>query len=183
MFKVGDVVVWKEKANYFSAKKGAKAKVVGFMRGGEMLDVVWLDEEANGQMDGGYSIESFEPNQTKPAFDMLTQPWFINVTQETFPAVNQWLKENYKGDQLPISYLPDRSNYLTNTTYSGSVEKRIMHGSTNKNLGKEIVLEVEYRVTKAVFPVLETEAQKKMKELENKQREIAEELAKLRESI
>ena len=35
----------------------------------------------------------------------------------------------------------------------------------------------------AVFPVVETEAQKKMKEFEDKQREIAEELAKLRESM
>lgn len=58
--KVGDIIIMAEKKTNYSAKKGAKARVIEMNE--NYLKLKWLDELSNGQMDGGYSSEYFNLN-------------------------------------------------------------------------------------------------------------------------
>lgn len=186
MFKLGDVVLWKEKTDYYVANKGAKAKIVGFMQGGKMLDVVWLDVESRGQFDGGYSTHFFE--KCVEPFNLKTMPWKIIVNSpEESRMAQEWLFEQGVEWKLHGKKVKELNvQVFTNCRASDlKPEPNLLYSYDAKNsVAPEIKL--TFGVTSVEYPepiAKETEAQKKMKELEDKQREISEELAKLRESM
>jgi len=55
--QVGDIVEWYETIPNYSAKKGARAKVLGIDE--DYYNVEWLDNLANGASNGGYTKEDF----------------------------------------------------------------------------------------------------------------------------
>ena len=61
----GSIVEWEETIQYFNAKKGAKARVLEdytteHESNDKFIKVEWIDELANGQINGGYYLEKFK---------------------------------------------------------------------------------------------------------------------------
>lgn len=111
---------------------------------------------------------------------LQTNAWFIRINnEEQFDLVQKWLKENY-GYKCIVSYQP-YMKYLTNTEREGKVHKEwVMHGSSNPT-GDEIKFSFRTVVDKVEFPEVKTEKQKKLEELEESARKIAEQIAHLKE--
>ena len=182
MFKKGDKVVCLEGlAGVYSTLVRGEQYVVNSAC--SLLDEVYVEG-----LIGSWAGFRFKLVEEKPVFDLKTMPWKILVNSpEEGRVAQKWLfsqgiQWTFDGDtvKFPLAklltncrdgYLDAKEYILHNTDASGSIapEIKLTFGVSS--------------VTYPEIPVKETEAQKKMKELEDKQREIAEELAKLRESM
>lgn len=188
MFKAGDKIV-RKKEYIFPYHED-----YGYT--GELLTVVSCSGGnvtytlLNGKLRNGFS-ENFELHQEKAsgdAFNLKTTPWKILVNSpEESRMAQEWLFEQgiewYIGKEICAPDSPILTNCRKSTL---TPEQKILHSV--KDDGRDLAPEIKltFGVTSVEYPELvakETEAQKKMKELEDKQREIAEELAKLRESM
>lgn len=132
-------------------------------------DWVYLKEDKSGALHNPKYLEL-----VKEHFDMQKEPWFIEVNEDTYQAVQDWLLVNY-GRILPFSEMPANCMFLTNTTNRGRVKQEVMwaigslHGSE-----KEIKLTFETKVKGEEFPEIIDE---KQIEIENIRKEM-EDLAK-----
>lgn len=183
MFKVGDKIV--RKASYIDTKWG-----IGYC--GKVCTVTKCNEGTVfytcGAGEGDGYTYKFELHEEKPAFNLKTVPWKILVNSpEESRMAQEWLFEQgiewYTGKEICAPDSPILTNCCKSTL---TPEQKILHSV--KDDGRDLAPEIKltFGVTSVEYPELvakETEAQKKMKELEDKQREIAEELAKLRESM
>jgi hypothetical protein len=84
----GSIVEWEETIQYFSAKKGAKARVLvdyttEHESNDKVIEVEWLDELANGQTNGGYYLDKFKEGFDKPI------PTYQCKNQHTFDKVKE----------------------------------------------------------------------------------------------
>ena len=128
-----------------------------------------------------FNLVKEEPKQM---FNIKTDPWFIRVNSEQeFEAIQDWLQENY-GTCLSSKY-SSAFEYLTNTLSGGQVEKAfVMHGRGNPletTSRKEIKLTFKTTIDSVEYPVVETEQQIKMKQLQETIDKAARELKELRE--
>lgn len=122
--------------------------------------------------------------EPKQMFNIKTDPWFIRVNSEQeFDVIQNWLEENY-GTCLMVEY-GSWMEYLTNTDSGGTVAKaRVMHGNgdpVSTTPRKEIKLTFKTTVDSVQYPVVETEQQIKMKQLQETIDKAARELKELRE--
>ena len=122
--------------------------------------------------------------EPKQMFNIKTDPWFIRVnSEEEFEVIQDWLEENY-GCSLITSYNP-AIEYLTNTSCTGQTEEAfVMHGAGDplkKKTRKEIKLTFKTTIYSVEYPVVETEQEIKMKQLQETIDKAARELKELRE--
>jgi hypothetical protein len=74
--------------------------------------------------------------------------------------------------------------YLTNTTFDGVIRKCVMHGSNNPletPARKEIKLTFKTVIDSVIFPEVETEQEKKLKELEETIKKAQDQIKELQE--
>ena len=122
--------------------------------------------------------------EPKQMFNIKTDPWFIRVnSKQEFKVIQDWLQENY-GYSLITSYNTS-FEYLTNTSCTGQIEEAfVMHGRGNPletTSRKEIKLTFKTTIDSVEYPVVETEQQIKMKQLQQTIDKAARELKELRE--
>ena len=122
--------------------------------------------------------------EPKQMFNIKSDPWFIRVNSEQeFEVIQDWLEENY-GCSLITSY-NTAFEYLTNTSCTGQIEEAfVMHGRGHPletTSRKEIKLTFKTTVDSVEYPVVETEHQIKMKQLQETIDKAARELKELRE--
>lgn len=126
----------------------------------------------------------FELVKESEMFDMKKNPWYIKVnSQEEFNAVQEWLLNNF-GDKFAHHY--QKGMCLSNTDYSGERLNKIVWYIYEPKERDLLEIKFTYKTTieNVQFPVVESERQKKkLRELEEQQRKIAEDIAKLRESL
>lgn len=183
--KVGDLVVRKAEhvskpsSNKYKCVTGEPVKIQSITNSG----VVNFSAEDGGSY---WFIELFELYQ--PSFDLKTMPWKILVNSpEESRMAQKWLREHGLGWPVGGAISCLDSPVLTNCA-KGTLDAEGCYMHSYKNEGCDLAPEIKltFGVTSVEYPELvtkETETQKKMKELEDKQREIAEEIAKLRESM
>ena len=84
----GSIVVWDYSRKYYSAKGGAKAKVIEDYKEEDFyIKVEWLDERANNQENGGYERDMF-----KEEFELSKEevaPTYQCKNKDTFDKVKQ----------------------------------------------------------------------------------------------
>lgn len=106
-------------------------------------------------------------------FDMKTQPWFIKLNNALeFEAVNKWIKEN-TGRELIMSYF-NGMIAISNTDDDGDVWGGPMYVEDNNEskLARsnitchEIKVNFKTVVDSVEFPVVESEQEKKIRELQ-----------------
>lgn len=182
-FNVGDVVVRKaghiDKHSLYKCRTGQPVKIESITNSG----VVNFSAE-----DGGddWFIEYFELYQ--PPFDLKTMPWKIVVkSPEESRMAQEWLRKNdlnwLCGGEISNLDSPVLTNCTKGTLYA---EACYMHSHTDdgRDIAPEIKLTFGVRqVTYPEVPVKETEVEKKLRDLEEQQRKIADDIAKLRESM
>lgn len=81
----GSILKWRKEIPYYSAKGGARAKVVkDYTTQTDYINVEWIDEKANGQGSGGYDRNNFEDEFEKPS-----TPTYQCRNQHTFDKVKE----------------------------------------------------------------------------------------------
>lgn len=122
----------------------------------------WELEEYNGYVDTR-DIELVSQ------FDLKKNPWFIHTgTKEKSEAAQKWLFEQGINWWNNDSRVEKMENYiLTNVCAEGVIQDYFMYqASTLPNPStKEIILEFETVVKSVTYPIVETEQDKKIKEL------------------
>lgn len=117
-------------------------------------------------------------------FDMKTQPWFIRINnEEEWDLAQQWLKENF-GKACAATYSPCYSYFLTNKDDTGYIGDHPMHGrkeSLAETKRYEIKLTYKTVIDSVIYPEVETEQQKKIKELKETIRKAQEQIDALEE--
>lgn len=101
-------------------------------------------------------------------FDLKKNPWFIRTgTKEKSEAAQKWLFEQGVEWSLDSKTIRDYSEeYLTNTYTNGLLSDHLAHGIFGAHKSaKEIILEFETTVKSVTHPSIETEQDKKIKEL------------------
>lgn len=178
-FKVGDRVYCVDDSGYteFYVVNGAIYTVV---------DKLWFECESDevSIQDVTEYHEDFKLYKEEPIkqFDMHTQPWFIRVNNEQeFHLVQEWLKENF-GTCYNCGWHPQMIG-LTNTTVYGEIYNNyVMWFSDDKSLNQnsqEIKLKFKTTIDSVEWPVVESEKDKKIREL----KEIIEAAAKQIEEL
>ena len=125
-------------------------------------------------------LEANTPKEEKNMFNMKTMPWMILVNNEAeFDAVDEWLVgQGYPS--IGCKY-PKYCKYLTNTTSGGSVADGIMHGGNAASTFRhEIKLNFKTVVDSVEWPVVESERDKKIRELEESAKKIQEQINELK---
>lgn len=91
IFKIGDLVRWKEDVYNYNVKKGAYASVVGFgvFDGNILANVEWVDTKYNkakvgGQSDGGYNEDFFELALSNEKAEEIAEDVSSKITTKTF---------------------------------------------------------------------------------------------------
>jgi hypothetical protein len=122
-----------------------------------------------------------KPKQIDAAtFDLKTQPWFIRVkTAEEFGLVANWLKEEYN-----ISCNFKYSNcvkYVTNVQWNGVIPGHVMSGEdeTKHLSAKEIKLTFKAVVDNVEWPAVESDKERKLRELKEAATELNEKIKAL----
>lgn len=181
-FKVGDTVrriTCDNEGNRGSwvLKVGTICKVIHVSCGTICVKAAGVPEDAF------HSACYFELVKESEMFDLKKNPWYIKVnSQEQFNAVQEWLLDNF-GDKFAYGY--EKGMCLSNTNYSGERLNNIAW-YIDEPKGRDLLkIKFTYKTTvdKVEWPVVESETQKKLRELEEQQRKIAEDIAKLRESL
>ena len=81
----GSILKWRKEIPYYSAKGGARAKVVqDYTTQSNYIYVEWIDEKANGQGNGGYDRNMFKDEPIKE-----TPPTELCRNQHTFDKVKE----------------------------------------------------------------------------------------------
>jgi hypothetical protein len=156
-FKKGDKVIRVNKG-FSDMKVGDKGTVVKYISTG-----VYLEEFVGGHDPD--NLKLIEENKMK--FDMKKEPWFIRYNnEEEFNLVQEWLDKNY-GEPMDCHYV-SYSKYITNAAESGYLFETPKYGRNEKieSYAKEIKLTFKTIVDSVEWPEVESEAQKKIKELE-----------------
>ena len=90
IFKIGDLVRWKEDVYNYNVKKGAYASVVGFgvFDGNILANVEWVDTKTNkakvgGQSNGGYNEDFFELALSNKEIEQTTNDFIKKITTKT----------------------------------------------------------------------------------------------------
>ena len=118
--QLGDIVEWYETIPNYSAKKGARAKVVGIDE--DYYNVEWLDNLANGASNGGYTKEDFvkSTNQATPQNSKKG----VTQTIETIPSemsVNLAMDNNRGNRNSPTQSAGDLKSIIKDTEYETEV--------------------------------------------------------------
>lgn len=181
-FKVGDIVRRIERNNFdalgtWVLKVGTICKVI------DVIGYSSIRVEAKGvPADVGHNAYFFELVKESEMFDMKKNPWYIEVSKETFPSIQKWLLEEY-GTKLACDYFPSL-RVLTNARDDGIVVNNfVMWSSELPENALEIKFTFKTTIDKVSLPEVESEAQKKLRELEEQQRQLADEIEKLRKSL
>lgn len=106
-------------------------------------------------------------------FNIKQHNWFIRIeSRQHCAAVQEWLFEQGVKWQYNTDGKPDHlnSNFLTNTYSDGTLGKHLYHASMRSAISpkcKEIVIKTTTKVVidEVVYPVIETEQQKQIREL------------------
>lgn len=134
------ILEWKEDVKYYSAKGGAKARVIEdytteHESKNKCIQIEWLDEKARGQENGGYSLEGFKEDFEQPSVptelcktpqtnefvkDIIAKLKVIDVDGETMQYIIEQVGMN---DQMLRQLI--MSNPYTDTT-DILEEKRIL---------------------------------------------------------
>lgn len=115
-------------------------------------------------------------------FDLKTQPWFIRVNNEQeFNLVQEWLKENF-GTVPYFGWYPQTKG-LMNTNAEGKMySDYVMWFRDDKNLNQnanEIKVNFKTIIDSVEWPVVESEKDKKIRELKETIKKASEQLEKL----
>jgi hypothetical protein len=119
--QVGDIVEWYETIPNYSAKKGARALVDSITE--EFYFVEWLDNLANGAVNGGYMKEDFvkSDNQTLPSSNSTKK---VTQTIETIPSemsVYLAMDSNTGNRNSPTQSAGDLKSIIKDTEYETEV--------------------------------------------------------------
>lgn len=125
----------------------------------------------------------FELVKKNEMFDMKKNPWYIKVnSKEQFDAVQEWLLKNF-GAKFEHGY--EEGMCLSNTDFAGEQLNKVVWYA-NEPKGRNL-LEIKFTFKTTIenvhFPVVQNEAQKKLRELEEQQRKLTDEIAKIRQSL
>lgn len=140
--------------------------------------------------EGIHASVNFKLYEEKNMFDMKKDKWFIRTpTPEISEAVQLWLFEQgfgWQDDGQKVLYKSQQ--FLTNTKYPHFACNYILHSNTvdkqaEENGVKEIKLTFKSSVYSVEYPVVETQAEKELKALEQKIQELTEQASKLRSVI
>ena len=186
-FNIGNRVVCVCRDEYNWYKIGSEFTI----RSGSFVDhgddtVCYLVEEFS---DDGIWIQGNHFNlvkeEPKQMFNIKSDPWFIRVNSEQeFEVIQDWLQENY-GEKIRANY-GTHMKWLTNTQCDGHINSKllVMHGRGNPletTSRKEIKLTFKTTIDSVEYPVVESEQQIKMKQLQETIDKAARELKELRE--
>lgn len=188
-FKVGDKVFLKKHSCSMNAPIGTIAIVTGYSN--SWLTVAWSTDVH--QNNGNYYECDFELLQENKMqeFDMKTMPWWISVKSEAeFESAKEFIKSkglnmyeidncrslNYVGCAITNFFVEDITPVAT--VLNGKIATSKLHTS-----GREIKLTFKTVIDNVEYPVVESETQKKLRELEEQQRELADKIAKIRENM
>lgn len=164
----------------------------GYSNGCKVLAIISYDEMRPFCGEYNQWVKEIENRRNKmKEYDMKTNPWFIRINdEEEHAAVVEFLKEKgYADDEFIPSY---NSNIraLTNAYSDGSwVGSKLMWsdsaGDRYDDVRKEIVVKFKstLSIDSVVYPDVESPTQQKMRELEEQQRKIADEIAELRKMM
>ena len=121
-------------------------------------DIVHVQEKEEMQFDG-------------KTFNLKTQPWFIRVNnEEEFEAVNKWVKENAEYELFTPYF--DGMVAISNTDDEGDVWVRLMYVKDGSRIVRsnitchEIKVNFKTVIDSVEFPIVESEQQKKIRELQ-----------------
>lgn len=130
-----------------------------------------------------YDKSRFEIVQEKEMFDMKTNPWFIRVNnKEEYDAASEWLNENfgnYYADTGYIGYIVG----LSNTDDRGEIHPRVMwmgEDSLGATERYEVKLNFKTVIDSVEYPVVKSERDLKIEELEQSIKEAQERLNELK---
>ncbi|MNF29693.1 hypothetical protein D3C85_851520 [compost metagenome] len=133
----------------------------------------------------GYKSEHDAQNfeLAEPQFDMKTSPWEIRVnTTEEFASTQRWLEANF-GTGLP-GLMPKLPFMLTNTTTTGDIMNRVMWGDISSKFSRrEIKLQFETTIKSVTYPEVETEQQRKIRELQETIEKAQKQIADLQQGV
>lgn len=137
-----------------------------------VVDKCWDECESNevSIRDVTEYTEDFKLYKEEPVkqFDLKTQPWFVRVNNEQeFNLLQEWLKENF-GTHYNCGWHPQMMG-LTNTTVDGKIyNSYVMWFSDDKSLNQnsnEIKLHFKTALDSVEWPIVESEEDKKIREL------------------
>ena len=175
-FKVGDKVKCIRGSEYMNLKENHEYEVIATYRTtiqvNKKIDSCdWCDE---------YRFEILKGKEQ--VFNIKTNPWFIRVnSKEEFEAAKKWLDENF-GNYLDTGY----ETYivgLSNTDDSGTIQPRVVWMDKNSLKATEryeIKLNFKAVVDSVEYPVIKSERDLKIEELEQSIKEAQERLNELK---
>lgn len=103
-------------------------------------------------------------------FDMKTQPWYIRVNnEEEFNLVQEWLKDNF--GKCLNQYFKKNNMLLTNLSSNLGITDEVFWANNMdyvRSLNpKEIKFNLKIVIDSVVFPTVESEKDKQIRELQN----------------
>lgn len=175
-FKVGDRII------------RTSVHLFGGVKKGEIYTIKKVLSDSNINLEEcpiySYDPAYFELYKEEPVkqFDMKTQPWFIRVNNEQeFDLVQEWLKENF-GTVPYFGWYPQTKG-LTNTNIDGKMySDYVMWFCDDKNLNQntnEIKLRFKTTIDSVEWPIVESEKDKKIRELQETIKKAEEQLKEL----
>lgn len=161
MFKIGDKVKCKNESSTLQLVAGKVYKITDVCR-----HYVKVDKPIDS--DDWCLASRFELVEEKPQFDLKKNPWFIRTgTKEKSEAAQKWLFEQGVHWWHGMEIKDHGEKYLTNADSSGVTSSYILQGRLGAHASaQEIILEFEIVVKSVTYPVVETEQDKKIKELQ-----------------
>lgn len=179
-FKVGDRVYCVDDSGYteFYVVEGAIYTVVD----------KWWDECESDEVsirDVTEYPNDFKLYKEEPVnqFDMKIQPWFIRVNNEQeFNLVQEWLKENF-GTCCNFKWYPLMKG-LSNTKNEGKIFNNRVMWCDDKSLNQnsyEIKLNFKTIIDSVEWPVVESEKDRKIRELKETIEAAAKQIKELEE--
>lgn len=167
-FKIGDKVKCVKPSIYMNLDDGEIYEVLNVSK--TTIQVNKKIDSDDWICDYRFILQEDKEEMKSESFNLKTNPWFIRVNnKEEFEAVGKWIKEK-TGYSLRTFYFKEVV-HLTNTDDDGAVLERLMyvHSSSikdRKNINcHEIKLTFKTVVDSVEYPVLESEQQKKIREL------------------
>lgn len=160
MFKIGQSVELINQTNWIGYTKGKTYEVVAMIDGMSHPNRVPISYCTCFPND-------WELVEEKPQFDLKKNPWFIRTgTKEKSEAAQKWLFEQGVHWWHGMEIKDHGEKYLTNADSSGVTSSYILQGRLGAHASaQEIILEFETVVKSVTYPIVESEQDKKIKEL------------------